>query len=167
MSVSRFNGKVALVTGGTSGIGRAAAAAFAKEGATVIVSGRREEEGGETVRLVQQAGAEGRFVRCDVSKAAEVVAMIRQVEEAYGRLDFAFNNAGVAPKNAPLAEQGEEEFDQTVAINLKGVWLSMKYENLPLRPRSKRRERTTEFIHSPDRPKSSSAHSPPGASRAA
>ena len=126
--MSLFHGKIALVTGGTSGIGRAAAVAFAKEGAKVVVSGRREEEGKETVRLIQQVGAEGRFVRCDVSKAIEVEAMVRQLEEAYGRLDFAFNNAGVAPKNAPLAEQAEEEFDKTIAINLKGVWLSMKYE---------------------------------------
>lgn len=123
-----FNGKIALVTGGTSGIGRAAAVAFAREGAKVVVSGRREAEGNETVGLIRQAGAEGLFVRCDVSKPTEVEAMIRQVEETYGRLNFAFNNAGVAPKNAPLAEQEEDEFDQTVAINLKGVWLSMKYE---------------------------------------
>ena len=67
-------------------------------------------------------------MRCDVSKPAEVESLVRQVEETHGRLDFAFNNAGVAPKNAPLADQAEEEFDRTVAINLKGVWLSMKYE---------------------------------------
>ena len=123
-----FREKISLVTGGTSGIGRAAAVAFAKEGAKVVVSGRREEEGQETVQIIREAGGEGLFVRCDVSKSAEVEAMIRQVEATYGRLDFAFNNAGVAPKNAPLAEQEEEEFDRTVAINLKGVWLSMKHE---------------------------------------
>ena len=126
--MSRFKDKVVLVTGGTAGIGRAAAVAFAQQGANVVVSGRREEEGQETVRLVQQAGAAGSFVCCDVSKAAEVESMIGQVEKVYGRLDSAFNNAGVAPKNAPLAEQAEEEFDKTIAINLKGVWLSMKYE---------------------------------------
>ena len=126
--MSTFTGKVALVTGGTSGIGRAAAVAYADEGAKVAVSGRRQEEGQETVRLVQEAGTEGIFIRCDVSKGTEVEAMIRQVEDTYGRLDFAFNNAGVAPAHAPLAEQPEEEFDHTIAINLKGVWLSMKYE---------------------------------------
>ena len=126
--MSIFDGKIALVTGGTSGIGRSAATAFAKEGAKVIVSGRREEEGQATVRLIKEVGAEGLFIRCDVSKAGEVEAMIRQIEATYGRLDFAFNNAGVAPESAPLAEQKEEEFDRTIAINLKGVWLSMKYE---------------------------------------
>ncbi len=123
-----FDGKVALVTGGTAGIGRAAAIAFAKEGAKVVVSGRRQEEGNETLGLIRQAGAEGLFVRCDVSKPAEVESLVQQVEETCGRLDFAFNNAGVAPKSAPLADQEEAEFDRTVAINLKGVWLSMKYE---------------------------------------
>ena len=126
--MSAFNGRVALVTGGTSGIGRAAAIAFAKQGAKVVVTGRREEEGSETVQLIQQAGAEGLFVRCDVSKSVDVEVMVRQVEDVYGRLDFAFNNAGVAPKAAPIADQAEEDFDRTVAINLKGVWLSMKYQ---------------------------------------
>jgi len=126
--MSSFEGKVALVTGGTSGIGRATAIAFAEQGAKVVVSGRREEEGSQTVRLIHQLGAEGRFVRGDVSKSADVEAMVRQVEDAYGRLDFAFNNAGVAPPAAPTADQAEEDFDRTVAINLKGVWLSMKYE---------------------------------------
>jgi NAD(P)-dependent dehydrogenase (short-subunit alcohol dehydrogenase family) len=92
--MSIFEGKVALVTGGTSGIGRATAIAFAQQGAKVVVSGRREEEGSQTVRLIHRLGAEGRFVRGDVSKSANVEAMIRQVEDAYGRLDFAFNNAG-------------------------------------------------------------------------
>ena len=126
--MSTFEGKVALVTGGTSGIGRATAIAFSRQGAKVVVSGRREEEGSQTVRLIHQLGAEGRFVRGDVSKSPDVEAMVRQVENAYGRLDFAFNNAGVAPAAAPTADQAEEDFDRTVAINLKGVWLSMKYE---------------------------------------
>ena len=126
--MSTSQNKVALVTGGTGGIGRAAALAFARRGIRVVVSGRREAEGQETVQLVRQAGAEGAFVCCDVSKAAEVEALVARVEADCGRLDFAFNNAGVAPANAPLAEQPEEEFDKTVAINLKGVWLSMKYE---------------------------------------
>ncbi len=78
---TNFNGKVALVTGGTSGIGRAAAIAFAREGARVVVSGRREEEGNETLGLIRQAGAEGLFVRCDVSRPVEVEGLIRQVEE--------------------------------------------------------------------------------------
>ena len=123
-----FQDKVILITGGTSGIGQAAAVAFAKQGAKVAISGRREQEGQKVVQLVQETGTDGLFVRCDVSNPADVEAMVRQVENTYGRLDFAFNNAGVAPKHAPLADQTEEEFDQTVAINLKGVWLCMKYE---------------------------------------
>lgn len=83
------------------------------------------------MRLIRQASADGLFVRCDVSKSAEVDAMVRAVERAFGRLDFAFNNAGVAPRAGPTADQTEEDFDRTVAINLKGVWLSMKYQIPP------------------------------------
>ena len=126
--MAMFTGKVALITGGTGGIGRAAAVAFAGEGAAVAVSGRRRTEGDETVRLIREAGVDGLFVQCDVSRSAEVAAMVAEVETKFGRLDFAFNNAGIAPPMAPLHEQDEADSDRTIAVNLKGVWLSMKHE---------------------------------------
>jgi NAD(P)-dependent dehydrogenase (short-subunit alcohol dehydrogenase family) len=123
-----FTGKVALVTGGGSGIGRATAVAFAREGADVVVAGRRQEEGEETVRQVRQAGGDCRFVRADVSREADVRALVDRAVEAFGRLDFAFNNAGVEQVPGPLTEQTEETFDRIIDTNVKGVWLSMKYE---------------------------------------
>jgi NAD(P)-dependent dehydrogenase (short-subunit alcohol dehydrogenase family) len=126
--VSNLQGKVALVTGGTAGIGRAAALAFAKAGAKVVVSGRRAEAGEETVRLVKQAGGDAVFVKADVAKAAEVEAMVRRAVEAFGRLDYAFNNAGIEETPTPLVEQTEENYDAIIDTNVKGVWLSLKYE---------------------------------------
>jgi NAD(P)-dependent dehydrogenase (short-subunit alcohol dehydrogenase family) len=126
--MARFVEKVALVTGGTSGIGRAAAVTFAREHASVVVTGRREAEGQETVRLVREAGGAGLFVRADVSLEADVRHVVEQSLKTFGRLDFAFNNAGVEEEPKPLAEQTEEEFERIFAINAKGVWLSMKYE---------------------------------------
>jgi NAD(P)-dependent dehydrogenase (short-subunit alcohol dehydrogenase family) len=126
--VSEFKGKVALVTGGSAGIGQVTAIAFAKQGAKVAICGRREEQGAEALRRIKDAGSEALFVRCDVSKSADVQAMVRRVEETFGRLDFAFNNAGVGTQYVPIDQQTEEDFDQAMAINLKGVWLSMKYQ---------------------------------------
>jgi NAD(P)-dependent dehydrogenase (short-subunit alcohol dehydrogenase family) len=127
--MAAFTGKVAIVTGGSAGIGRAAAVAFAREGAKVVVASRRIKEGDETVRLVREAGSDGFFIKTDVAKAADVKAMVEKTVATYGRLDYAFNNAGVVePKPGPLVEQSEETFDQVVNINVKGVWLSMKYE---------------------------------------
>jgi len=126
--MSSFQSKVALITGGSSGIGRATALAFAREGAKVIVASRRENESWETVRLVREAGSEGLFVKTDVSKEADVKEMVEKTIKAYGRLDFAFNNAGIEQLPTPLAEQTEETFNQITNINVKGVWLSMKYE---------------------------------------
>ena len=123
-----FAGKVGIVTGGTSGIGRDAAILFAKEGANVVVAGRRDVEGSETLGLVRKGGGDGLFVKTDVSKAAEVRALVDKTAEKFGRLDFAFNNAGIEGKWIPIAEQSEEDWDQTIDINLKGVWLCMKYE---------------------------------------
>jgi len=123
-----FAGKVGIVTGGTSGIGRDAAILFAKEGAKVVVAGRRDVEGSETLGLVRKGGGDGLFVKTDVSKAAEVRALVDKTAEKFGRLDFAFNNAGIEGKWMPIAEQSEEDWDQTIDINLKGVWLCMKYE---------------------------------------
>src|SRR5262245_48329369 len=90
-----FTGKVALITGGTGGIGRATAIAFAERGANVVVAGRREAEGDETVALIQKAGGNGLFVRTDVAVESEIAALMARTQERFGRLDFAFNNAGV------------------------------------------------------------------------
>lgn len=126
--MSDMRGKVALITGGTSGIGRASAVAFAKRGARVVVTGRREAEGKETVKLVKEAGGESVFVRSDVSNAGDAEAMVAETVRAFGRLDYAFNNAGVDGTMAPLTEQTQENFDYVTNINVKGLWLSMKYE---------------------------------------
>jgi NAD(P)-dependent dehydrogenase (short-subunit alcohol dehydrogenase family) len=123
-----LEGKVGLVTGGTSGIGRETAVLFAKAGAKVVVAGRREPEGEETLELVRASGGEGLFVKTDVSKGTEVDALIQKTVERFGRLDVAFNNAGTEGVWAPIARQSEEDWDRTIAINLKGVWLCLKYE---------------------------------------
>src|SRR5262245_56657344 len=123
-----LTGKVALVTGGGSGIGRASALTFAREGAQVVVSDIVVAGGEETVRLVKEAGGEARFIRADVSRAAEVEALIQQTVSAYGRLDYAHNNAGIEGVIAQTAEYREEDFDRVMPVNLKGVWLCMKYE---------------------------------------
>jgi NAD(P)-dependent dehydrogenase (short-subunit alcohol dehydrogenase family) len=120
--------KVALVTGGTSGIGRATAIAYAQQQAKVVVVGRRIDEGKETVRLIKEAGGEAIFVQADVTKEADVEAMVDKAVGVFGRLDIAFNNAGTVGENPSLIEQTEAEYDRTMNVNVKGVWLSMKYE---------------------------------------
>jgi NAD(P)-dependent dehydrogenase (short-subunit alcohol dehydrogenase family) len=126
---AELQGKVGLVTGGTSGIGRDTAVLFAKAGAKVVVAGRREVEGEETVELIRRAtGSDALFVKADVSKAAEVDALIQRTVEKCGHLDVAFNNAGIEGHWVPITEQSEEDWDQTIDINLKGVWLCLKYE---------------------------------------
>ena len=109
--------KVALVTGGTSGIGRDTAVLFAKAGAKVVVAGRRELEGKETVDLIRAAGGEGLFVKADVAKTADVQAMVQKTVEKFGRLDVAFNNAGIEGIWVPIVEQAEEDFDRVIDIN--------------------------------------------------
>jgi len=126
--MNEFQNKVAIVTGGTSGIGQAAAIAYSREGAKVVVAGRRAAEGEETVRLLQAQGGEGIFVMTDVSKEAQVKELINRTMQKFGRLDFAFNNAGVEQVPTPFLEQDEETFNRVMDINVKGVWLSMKYE---------------------------------------
>ena len=126
--MSQFTGKVALITGGNAGIGRAAAIEFAKQGAQVVVSGRREKEGHEVTAEIKALGGEAIFVKTDVSKASDVKAMIDQTLAKFGRLDFAFNNAGVEQLQTPLPNQSEESYDQIMDINVKGVWLSLKHE---------------------------------------
>jgi NAD(P)-dependent dehydrogenase (short-subunit alcohol dehydrogenase family) len=123
-----FQDKVVLITGGTSGIGRATALAFAAEGAKVVVAGRRKNEGAESVALVEQAGGQGLFVRADVSVEEDVASMVAQTIEAFGRLDFAFNNAGVFPEPGPLTEVTTETIDRILAVNVRGVALCMKHE---------------------------------------
>src|SRR5437773_5585063 len=124
----QFEGKVALVTGAASGIGRASALAFAREGAKTVVADVLVKGGEETARIIKEAGGNALFVRTDVSKAAEVETLIQKIVETYGRLDYAHNNAGIAGADAPTADCTEENWDHTIAINLKGVWLCMKYE---------------------------------------
>src|SRR5579863_4768601 len=125
---SGLESKVALVTGGTSGMGRETAVLFAKSGAKVVVSGRREAEGNETVKLIADVGGEGLFVKADVTKALEVETLVQKTVERFGRLDVAFNNAGIEGVWAPIVRQSEEDWDRTISINLKGVWLCLKYE---------------------------------------
>jgi NAD(P)-dependent dehydrogenase (short-subunit alcohol dehydrogenase family) len=127
-SMSQFVGKVALITGGNAGIGRATAIEFAKQGAKVVVSGRREKEGQDVVAEIKALGSEAIFAKTDVSKASDVKAMIEQTLATFARLDFAFNNAGVEQMVTPLPEQTEEAYDQIMDINVKGVWLSLKHE---------------------------------------
>lgn len=121
-------GKVAIVTGGSSGIGQAAALGFAREGAKVIVADVGVEGGKETVKLIREMGGEAVFVQTDVTRAAEVETLIQKAVATYGRLDCAFNNAGIMGAIALTAEGTEENWQVTIDVNLKGVWLCMKYE---------------------------------------
>ncbi|EIL93083.1 short chain dehydrogenase [Rhodanobacter fulvus Jip2] len=123
-----FQDKVVLITGGTSGIGRATALAFAGEGAKVVVVGRRENEGAEAVSLIERTGGQGLFVRADVSVEEDVASMVVQTVEAFGRLDFAFNNAGVFPEPGPMTEVTTDTIDRVLAVNVRGVALCMKHE---------------------------------------
>jgi NAD(P)-dependent dehydrogenase (short-subunit alcohol dehydrogenase family) len=120
--------KVAIVTGGNSGIGRATAIALAREGAKVTVAARRASEGEETVRLVKEAGSEAIFVKTDVAIENDVRSLVEKTVDTYGKLDYAVNNAGIGEKMTPLVEQTSEKFDQIMNTNVRGVWLSMKYE---------------------------------------
>ena len=124
----RLDGKVALVTGGGSGIGRATCLTMARENAKLAVADVVVEGGQETVRLIKEAGGEAIFIKADVSQASEVEAMVNQTVETYGRLDCAFNNAGIEGPVCSTVDYTEEDFDRVVAIDLTGVWLCMKYE---------------------------------------
>jgi NAD(P)-dependent dehydrogenase (short-subunit alcohol dehydrogenase family) len=125
---SDANGKVALVTGGSSGIGRATALAFAGEGARVVVADIAAADGERTVAQIREHGGEAQFVRTDVSQSEEVAALIARTLSVYGRLDCAFNNAGTDGKVASTTACTEENWDRTLAVNLKSVWLCMKQE---------------------------------------
>jgi NAD(P)-dependent dehydrogenase (short-subunit alcohol dehydrogenase family) len=123
----KLNGKVAIITGGSTGIGEATAQAFAQEGVKVVVASRRINEGEEAVYRIQEAGGEAIFVKTDVAKAADVEALVNKTVNTYGRLDYAFNNAGFG-KDGLLTDIAEEDWDQVVDVNLKGTWLCLKYE---------------------------------------
>jgi len=126
--MDRLKNKVALVTGGSSGIGRAAAQLFAREGAKVVIADIDVEGGEETLQTIREAGGEAHFVRTDVSKAADVEALIQKVIEIHGRLDCAYNNAAIMGDIVSVVDHTEETWDRAVETNLKGTWLCMKYE---------------------------------------
>jgi NAD(P)-dependent dehydrogenase (short-subunit alcohol dehydrogenase family) len=121
-------GKVVIITGGALGIGRAAALEFARRGARVVVADVQVDAGKETIAAIDQQGGEAIFVETDVSQPDQVEALIQKTVDTYGRLDCAFNNAGIEGELAPTAESSEENWHRVISINLTGVWLSMKYE---------------------------------------
>ncbi len=127
--MGQFQDSVALVTGGSSGIGRATALAFAREGARVVVAARGLERGNDTLHEIHAAGGTALFVQADVSRAGDVQKMIQETVTAFGRLDCAFNNAASLEEPFALtADFTEEQFDRSIALNLKSVWLSMQHE---------------------------------------
>jgi NAD(P)-dependent dehydrogenase (short-subunit alcohol dehydrogenase family) len=117
-----------VITGATSGIGEAIARGYAREGASVVVSGRRDAEGAAVVESIRAAGGEAAFIRCNVTEAEQVVALIARTVETFGRLDLAVNNAGLGSVGTKLAELEDEAFDAVLRVNLRGVWLCMKHE---------------------------------------
>jgi NAD(P)-dependent dehydrogenase (short-subunit alcohol dehydrogenase family) len=125
--MDRLKGKVAIITGGGSGIGRATCLLFAREGAKVVVADYVAEGGHETVRQIKDAGGEAVFVQADVSKSADVQTMIGATIRNYGRVDVLFNNAGIEGPSAKLANVKEEDWERVIAIDLTSVYLGMKY----------------------------------------
>jgi NAD(P)-dependent dehydrogenase (short-subunit alcohol dehydrogenase family) len=123
-----FTGKVALITGGTSGIGRTTAIGFAERGANVVVAGRREAEGAESLALIQKAGGNGLFVRTDVTVESEIASLVARTLEHFGRLDFAFNNAGVGGEGQGGISATGEIYDRIMNINVRGVFFCMKHQ---------------------------------------
>ncbi len=123
-----FQDKVALVTGGSSGMGRAAAIAFAKYGAKVVIAARREDKSQAAIDQIHDAGGDAHFIKADMAKPNQIQLLIEQTVDYYGRLDYAFNNAGVEGRFAPISELTETDWEQVISVNLKAVWLCMKYE---------------------------------------
>lgn len=128
MNAPLLSGKVSIITGAAAGIGRSAALIFAREGGRVVVSDVNEKDGHETVKMIEAAGGKAIFVGTDVSKSADVRNLIGRTVDTYGRLDCAFNNAGIEGGFTNLLEATEENFDRTIAINLKGTFLCMQAE---------------------------------------
>lgn len=128
MQERAFVGKTVLVTGAASGIGRGAALAFGRHGANVVVADIAELAGQETAQAIVRDGGSAAFVRVDVAQAADVEALLARTVELYGRLDCAFNNAGIEEEHQRLADSDESMFDRMIGINVKGVWLCMKHE---------------------------------------
>lgn len=126
--MGHMSGKVAIVTGASSGIGRATALSFAAAGARVVVASRRPDKSQETVELIRSGGGEALFIPTDVRDSADVARLVDATVDAYGRVDFACNNAGVLGNLAPTADASEENWDQVINTNLRGTWLCMKYE---------------------------------------
>lgn len=126
--MAKLTGKVALITGGSSGIGRATAILFAREGARVVIASRRHKEGQETVKLVAKEGGEAIFVSTDVTRAAEVDALVETTKQRFGRLDIAVNNAGTTGRLGPIIEQDEASWRETIDGNLTSLFLSARYQ---------------------------------------
>src|SRR5215510_2415308 len=126
--VGILDGKIALITGAGSGIGRATAKIFAREGAKLVLADIVEASGLETLQMVKEMGADATFVKTDVSKSQDVNAVVARAVETYGQLDCAFNNAGIGGRGALTHDYTEEQWNQVLAVNLTGVWLCMKAE---------------------------------------
>jgi len=125
--MKRFESKVVLVLGGNAGIGRAAAEAFAREGAKVVVAARREAEGVAVVQAIQKAGGRAKFIRADVASEADVKAVVDGTVREFGQLDVLFNNAGIEGKLGPIGVLTAADFEETFGVNVKGTWLAMKH----------------------------------------
>lgn len=128
MTQQTLKGKVVLITGSTTGIGLASATLFLKSGAKVVIAGRRSEQGNAAIKTLQIISPEVRFIQTDVSKSNEIQHLINETVKHFGKLDIAFNNAGIEGQFLKIDETPEEEFDRVMNINTKGVWLACKYE---------------------------------------
>lgn len=126
--MKQFEGKVVIVTGGSSGVGKATCIEFAKRGATVVVSSRREKEGLETLGLIQKEGGNGIFISCDISNSEQVKNLVANTVKKLGRLDYAVNNAGYFGVNSLLTDYPEDVYEKVINTNLKGTFLCLKYE---------------------------------------